>query len=494
MARSSLLAVLLAVPSLVACAGAGFAEGGAGAAGTAGTSNGQSGSSAGGAGGTSAKAGGGGVSTSGGAAGSAGAPAAGSAGAGGEATAGSGGTAAGGGAGGSSTGGTSGVAGAGAAGAGTAGAGTAGGGTAGAGTAGGGTAGTGAAGAGTGGSAVAGMGGAAGAPGGGGQAGGGGATTTSCALGQVACGEAQYCNRESGACAACGDMNRFVVGDPEFLALMTGAAERSFPRVQVFGGAATMFLRTRVASGANGYQISSAASPFVGGAEEDCCVNKGVDDSGPLPLPASVTAQSLAFINPIDTAQGARFILLDSARPYSGPAGMLPEGRRVYVASRAGSQYFYAPVMLLDTGRYDYSVAYAYDAGPPRFFWMSERATSPATSDPPRLYTIRSTDAPGALKRVMVPLEDCTAGALEEDHAPWVTPNGHFIFFHARCSSAEPTHVYMAALAGDTFQGAAKRVPMVDFDHNSYRTPSLSPDRCTMYVEADNGIYALHRR
>ncbi|MCC6645032.1 MAG: hypothetical protein IT374_05595 [Polyangiaceae bacterium] len=343
--------------------------------------------------------------------------------------------------------------------------------------------------AGAGGGSVAGAGGGSVA----GASGAGGAQPT-CANDPTACKGGHYCNVDSGTCAPCGDMNRFVVGAPQYLAMMPGAAERSFPRVQVFGDGARMFFRTKLPSGVNGYQISSASAPFVGGAEEDCCVNKGVDDSGPLPMPNSVGATALSFVQPIDTAPGARFVFLDSARPYSGPAGTLPEGRRIYLASRAGSQYYYAPVMLLDTGRFDYSVAFAYEAGPPRFFWMSERYSGAGSSDPPRLFTITTTDQPGALKRVEVPLEGCATGAHEEDLAPWVLPNGNQIFFHARCAADERLHVYRAPLKDGVFAGPATRVTMIGFDKEDYRTPSLSPDRCTMYLEADNGIYALTRQ
>ena len=41
---------------------------------------------------------------------------------------------------------------------------------------------------------------------------------------------------------------------------------------------------------------------------------------------------------------------------------------------------------------------------------------------------------------------------------------------------------------------ATRGCKLGEFDRDTYRTPSLSPDRCSLYIEADNGIYSFTRR
>ncbi len=360
--------------------------------------------------------------------------------------------------------------------------------------------------AGVGGSAGAAGGGGSGAAGSGGSGAAGGGVGVGCLGGGVACEDGAYCNEDTGACEACGDMTRFEFGEPALLQTGMNFAERSFPRVQTFGDTQRMHLRVRAGMAGIGYDLAQTEGPgFPGGQLEECCINKPSDDSGPLPLPQSVGAAQLSFIpnisNPQNNSPGTWFILFDSKRPFSGFGLSLPEGpRRIFVASRTGqaSDFYYEPIQKLNTGANDYSVAFAHAASPPRLFWMSERANGPMPSAPPELYTLTTTQDPAAPTKVNVPMVGCE-GPLNDDLAPWVFPDGSHLLFNARCSEGEGLSLYHAALAstGTAFQAPAQKIKLKTSstaDVSQLRTPSLSPDRCELFLEADNGIYRARRR
>jgi hypothetical protein len=300
-------------------------------------------------------------------------------------------------------------------------------------------------------------------------------------------------------------MNRFEFTAPELLQTATNNfAERSFPRVQAFNGTQRMHLRVRYGNGGGGYEIARTEGPFfLGGQVEQCCINKPADDSGPLPLPQSIGAAQLSFIPNINTPQNNSpntwFIFVDSKRSFGNLN--LPEGpRRIFVASRTGqaNDFYYEPIQQLNTGANDYSVAYAHAAETPRFFWMSERFTELQASAPPALFTLPASESGAKPTKVNVQVDGCSSEPLAEDLAPWVFPNGDHILFHARCSKNEPSSLYQAALtpAGTGFQAPAKKISMVKaaVSPDEFRTPSLSPNRCQLFFEADNKIYRASRR
>jgi hypothetical protein len=276
--------------------------------------------------------------------------------------------------------------------------------------------------------------------------------------------------------------------------------------VQAFNGLQRMHLRVRYQNGGGGYEIARAVGPsFPGGTVEECCINKGVDDSGPLPLPQNLGAAQLSFIPNISTPQNNSpntwFIFLDSKREFKQFGLDLQGGpRRIFVASRTGqaNDYYYEPIQKLNTGANDYSVAYAYAAETPRFFWMSERFTELQASAPPALFTLSASDDGTKPAKVNVQLDGCSSEPAAEDLAPWVFPNGNHILFHARCNKGDPSSLYQAALtpAGTGFQAPAQKIKMEKavVAQTEFRTPSMSPNRCQLFFEADNGIYRASRR
>jgi hypothetical protein len=283
-------------------------------------------------------------------------------------------------------------------------------------------------------------------------------------------------------------------------------AQRSFPRVEFAGETLRMHFRMRGNQSADKFNIARVDPPYAGGTVEPCCINKDhVDDSGPLPLPSTITAAQLQSFAPNvgNPPSGTRFFLLDSKRGYEQFGLNLPEGpRRIFLASQTGqpNDYYYEPIQKLNDGLNNYSVAYAYSGNNPRFYWIRDTLPIGGGNLPfAGLYTMLALDASSKPTKVPVKLEGCEGEAVGEDLAPWVFPNGNHLLFHAHCTMDEPLALYHAALAPTgIFQGPAKKIP-VDLEGSgaepqNLRTPSLSPNRCELFFEGDNTIYRAKRR
>jgi hypothetical protein len=300
-------------------------------------------------------------------------------------------------------------------------------------------------------------------------------------------------------------MNRFEFGEVTPLQAGSNFAQRSFPRVEFAGEVLRMHFRMRGSQSWENFDIARVDPPYNGGSVEPCCVNKPADDSGPLPLPQSTTSGQLGFApNVGNPPSGTRFFLLDSKRSYGGFGLNLPEGpRRIFLASQTGqpNDFYYEPIQKLNGGLNDYSVAYAHGANNPRFYWISERLPElgGGSGAVAGLYTTLALDASSKATKVPVLLEGCNGEAVPEDLAPWVFPNGNHLLFHARCSPNEPLALYHAALAPNGgFAGPAKKIKVemesTGVELTQLRTPSLSPNRCEMFFEADNVIHRARRR
>jgi len=153
------------------------------------------------------------------------------------------------------------------------------------------------------------------------------------------------------------------------------------------------------------------------------------------------------------------------------------------------------PINQAPSGTRDYNPAFAYLATPSRVYWISDRNTQPG------LYTMPATG--GTLAKVTLTLES-GCQVTDEDIEPWVTPDGTVLFFSAprreqpNCNlplnSGIRTayYTYMDPATGQQI-GSAKELTSVrtaletSFTKTTLniRTPSLSPDFCTLYVSSD---------
>ncbi|MCS6900712.1 MAG: hypothetical protein RMJ98_11130 [Myxococcales bacterium] len=349
------------------------------------------------------------------------------------------------------------------------------------------------------GSSTAGQGGTGGNAGAGGSSGAGGAS--SCLAG-LSCNTDEYCNAETGTCTPCGNMDRFEFGAPE--SLLTGKLIKNpgFPRVQLVENQLNLFFQ---AQSPTDNPSLSQPNPLIfkqtwstkasALSQEPYCQPTGSDDcGGPLPLPPTIKLDFLGIKIPAP----ARYVFFDSKR-HDGSGNPSESPRRIYVASVNGDDSFYAPILQLNQGANDYSVAFAYAAEQPRFYWIRENSSPSGAKNEAELYTT-TTGQNAQPSKVAVQLQNCSnTNAVPEDLAPWVFPDGTHILFHARCNTNEPLKLYYAALNTDgSFQSPAQIIKVetessgVEF--NQLRMPSLSPNRCELLFEVDTQIYRARRR
>jgi hypothetical protein len=456
-----------------AAAGVGGVAGESGAAGAAGAAAGVGGIAG------SSDAGGGGVAgTSGGQGGGV---------AGAAGTAGGGAGAAGGGAGASGASGAAGSAGGGAAGA----AGTAGGGAAGA--------------AGAGGDAGAGQGGTAGA---------GGCTATSqCG------GGATYCDQAASECRKCSNLDHFAVGAPALLSLDVVASSYKgiyYPRVEFYEGKFVLFYRGDAGADGDLRLFSSGNDAFTGGSGYLLAPPISLEsayESGPTPLPADVTGARFHAGNVGLNVAGTPYLLFDSNRSKNTKE---KPTRRLFVG-RLPSASANTPVVEevdgVNTGPVedgdDYSPTFASETG--RLYWMRRRPGSTDGSPPvlmTKLFPEAPMPTPDQPTEVMLDPAPCVAGftPASEDMSPWVTPDGSWLFYHDRCvkmgapetATSRAFRIPLDPSTGQVVPGAQAELIVVPSNNGqtakSQRSPSLSPDRCTLYLEIDNTIYYARRR
>jgi hypothetical protein len=320
--------------------------------------------------------------------------------------------------------------------------------------------------------------------GGGGQGGGassnssggdGGGLPEKCTPGDLAtCAPGSYCEESSRQCISCADISRGFTFDT------TRKLNLDLPN----NGNAPSFVRTGK-SGQLLFTYHDDVSQDIGhadkdakdllkwraGVREDYPVNTGSDESGPLYLPKAMLLSGLVKPEiPLDK---------DAVLFTSTVTGK----RRVYAFVPGTSPPVPAEVDLKTSGVSNSSIAVAYEANSPRFWFGGNVSSDPNTE---QLFT----SLPG---EVPVPLtvnldNDCPLTTYGV--APWVTPDGRWLLFGAQrpndgCAGTPPPqfhlfYVELSPVDGQPKAGASAKQILPKSSQNAVR-PSLSEDRCVLF-------------
>lgn len=345
-----------------------------------------------------------------------------------------------------------------------------------------------------------------------GVSGGGGAAATGCGEGATACEAGAYCDEDTKTCRSCGDLGKLRFGTPvSRLAPTAGRTDLAFPRASVRDGQAVLSFRARQTETAQD-DIFVAALGIDGApgatVSLQCCVNKGVDDSGALLLPPTITGATLGAVsNHADiTSDAVPYFLVDSRRQFdrsaagagkNPPSDGGPLRRRFHVAqwdpNPNGLTFMgYGPVPLLNTGLDDFSVAFAHAAAPgaQRFYWMSTRGTPETTS----LRTVRLGQTGADSTAVVVTLAGCVSPVVSPDLRPWLTPDGSKLIFQARCEG-EANRLWFTQPNADGTLPPAAPLPIAGDPAPSGDTDgSLSPNKCELWFVRGGVIRSATRR
>ena len=340
----------------------------------------------------------------------------------------------------------------------------------------------------------------------GGVGGAGGGTTSSSSAGgggqggappcePGGCDPGMYCDADTGACASCMDVtdSGFRFDTPALIDLgSTGT--KIFPRVRSEPGGGHRMVFS-VDTGSGDYDIATSVDDDTGlwgngVLATGAGVNTNDPEFGPILMPTDKTVVAAPGVQ----AGALVFDGLDQL-----------DNRRGYATSDFGS-LSRSLVSGINTDGDTRSVAIAHGLlGSFRFWYMSRRVISGGIYVN-RMYTKRPPDA-----ETMVPVTLYPGCAVDttnktQDLAPWVTPDGSYLFFHthhdegAACNQAPILRSFYAPLsASGQIEGEPVELEVMDPGVN-VMTPSLSPDRCTLYFASDEDgsgglqIYEAHRR
>jgi len=310
------------------------------------------------------------------------------------------------------------------------------------------------------------------ATGGGGM--GGNATCTPGDL--TTCGAGEYCNADTKKCVSCADLSRFSFGIPSPIDLTVPPQTSGvwFPRATKDD---TLYFQLRSQSSTNEDIAHALPDPKKFAKWQSAVVE-------PLPFNQQTSKESA----PLYLESGAGLeMLVDSTVDPTQPVLVFDStrfgGRKVF-AGNPGQQAL-SQVSLPGAGTANFQLAIAQQANPIRLWYISN------ASGEQKLYTLLPGDSP-----VPTPLMLNDSGGCEAvgELAPWVTPDGKHMVFHAvelgpNCSlqGNAPYRLYHTALTTDGLQETtAKAEPIFPGDAGDYQTPSMSQDLCKLYFTRIN--------
>lgn len=304
------------------------------------------------------------------------------------------------------------------------------------------------------------------------------------------CGPGEYC-AASGECTSCTE-----VGDEGFLfdtPVMIPLGNQSvklFPRVRNEpGGGHRMVYSSRV-SGDN-YDIATSVDDSEGvWGNGVIATGTGINTVNPELGPMLMPSNKVVPATPAVVAGALVFDSLESANV-----------RKAFAANNFGA-ISRSQVNLDDEGdTFSVAIAHALSA-PYRYWFMSRRSISGVNVN--RMYTRRLPDPSTTVSIVLYP--GCTVPTTTTtDLAPWVTPDGKYLFFNTiydpneSCNQGTVIRSFYARLNTSTGQLAEPPVWLNVMGVGiNVKTPSLSPDMCTLYFAADAvghlEIYSARRR
>jgi hypothetical protein len=298
------------------------------------------------------------------------------------------------------------------------------------------------------------------------------------------CTDTQYCNPVTGRCTDCSDLSRLEFGPPDIILPVSNGPgnDQIFPRVGVTANQveAMVYEYTDTVS-TNTELASTTAWTTTQGTELPTSINNSLQ-SGPLLLPPG-TSLFGATADP-----GSALLLYDN--PASGKS-------QIWSASAGTSG---GTIALLQgninvTGSENSHVAVALGApNGGRVWWVTSRSIGPALIQGLVTMPLNNASAPV----VNVPLDgDNGCHCTDLDVEPWVTPDGSVLFFS--CVENDPAsgcnttldnghkHLYRTSLDPSTglqVPGTTAAISAANLLGHDDRTPSLSPNMCSLYFSS----------
>jgi hypothetical protein len=266
------------------------------------------------------------------------------------------------------------------------------------------------------------------------------------------------------------------------------------------------FPRVRMESGAEGATPRLVYTARFGSATTDIgdAVGRPFADQGPVLNPQIRTdgSESGPLLLPEDVASPLRelpsgSLLFDSVQRMAGV-----NRRKLFAAALLDEAQERALLDDLNVGLESYSIAVAHASEPYRYWFMNRRESNGLTVT--ALVTKLISETGLQVLSINVP-GGCPAKG--DDLAPWVTPDGGYLFFQSAYSelgncvqSSVLRSFYVKLDAGGlpaSTQPATMLLPTVP-PQSSVMTPSLSEDMCTLYFASNKDgqqkLYAAPRR
>lgn len=346
-------------------------------------------------------------------------------------------------------------------------------------------------------SGTGGAGGGDGSGGGGGAEGGsGGATSSSSSSsggggqgGCSACVEGQFCTA-SDTCVSCSDL-RGVVSFGTLTEIPVPGTDPSFPRVRAETGVEGADQRLVYAArfGAGNLGLGTVLGrPWAEGAEiTSSAINTEQPESGPFLLPEDASSPIQGF------PKGTIF--------FDRVVDATLDVRRIFAVSALDATES-VEVEALKVEQGSYSVTVAHAAPRYRYWFMNKRQENGSTVT--QLVTKLATDTEVKPLHIKLP-GGCEAKG--DDLAPWVMPDGSYLFFQApysavaECGVAKVLRSFYVKLGPDGLpegdRPAVMLMPNIE-PSVAIKTPSLSPDACTIFVASNKDgaqkLYTATRR
>jgi hypothetical protein len=279
------------------------------------------------------------------------------------------------------------------------------------------------------------------------------------------CPPTEYCR--GGECQPCSELATLDFGEPE-LVLDDPSRSLRFPRV----GDTPSSLFYRAGNDGSGRLFYTANASTLGVAIGNDAVP---EQSGPLFVRA--LGRSFDFI-------------FDQTNNPTSADGRIMRATTWNGSSLTGETDMPAP--LSPGGHKDYSAAAATTTMPPRLFWMSTR------DGPPRLRTGSIDTGEGNVVDIDVPKRSGTGTCVRDgdDATPWVTPEGHRMFFRSfplgdscQALDATTTDLFVVPLVPGSGVPTLPAVALASLNEvgSTETDPSLSADFCAIYFASDRG-------
>jgi hypothetical protein len=286
-------------------------------------------------------------------------------------------------------------------------------------------------------------------------------------------------------CSPLGDA--FQLAAPEALAISGVGPSPGFPRSRLKGSVEELVFtfqgpgdpsNTDLATATRTGDTWSPAGPVTGSG-----VNTGAAEWAPLPLPEGVEVPGI----------GLAGSLLFS--------GFNADQQQIFVASLDGSSRLPVP-QVIDPVKDTHSLAFSHAAAAPRYWYMRRVGVADALR-----FVTQPADGISAHQQLTPPALPgaCMVNLMVTlDMAPWATPDGEYLLFHADypagCGTPGLRRGFYVQVASDGVpMGEAKELPIDALPADApVLTPSFSQDLCTLYFasdyEGEPTLYAARRR